>query len=117
MDINMPWVTLADGNTVQVPIGTDGQPDWSAIGPMAPPPAPPASVRHIPLRDFRARISPAGKSAIYAAAETSPLVRAWLDDLAAADPVNLDDPMLVDALGWLVEHAGLSSADAEAARA
>ena len=115
--INMPWVTLATGEHVQVPAGAGGVPDLSAVGPMAPPPAPPASARHIPLREFRARISPAGKSTIYAAAETTPLVRAWLDDLAAADPVNLDDPMLVYALDWLVAHAGLSPEDAAAARA
>lgn len=116
--INMPWVHLTDGSCVQVPVGPDGIPDWAAVaGQLAPPASAPIDARHIPLREFRSRISPAGKAAIYAAAETTPLVRAWLDDLAAADPVNLDDPMLVYALGWLVEHAGLSPEDAAAARA
>lgn len=116
--MEMPWVKLAGGQLVQVPVGPDGMPDWAAVaGQLAPPASAPIDARHIPLREFRARISPEGKSAIYAAAETTPLVRAWLDDLAAADPVNLDDPMLVYALDWLVAHAGLSPEDAAAVRA
>lgn len=113
-----PRVQLANGTSVDAPDGVEltRAALEAALGPLAEH-EPPPEARHIPLREFRARISPAGKAAIYAAAETTPLVRAWLDDLAAADPVNLDDPMLVYALGWLVEHAGLSPDDAAAARA
>lgn len=116
MDINMPWVTLADGSVVQVPIGADGHPDWSAIGPMAPPPPPPES-RELSVLDFRRRFTLTEKAAIYTAAETNPLLRAWLDDLAVATSAHLDHPDVIEALDALAQLGILTAERAEAIRA
>lgn len=113
----MPYVTLADGSTVQVPVGVDGLPDWAAVGPLAPPPAPPPESRELSVLDFRRRFTLAEKAAIYTAAETNPLLRAWLDDLAVATSVHLDHSDVIEALDALVQIGILTAESAEAIRA
>ena len=55
---------------------------------------------------FRNLMTLAEKTAIYEAAAGSAMVRVWLDDLAVAEEINLDDPSTVEGLKAL-EAAGL----------
>lgn len=57
-------------------------------GPVVPAPA----VRTLTKLQFRNRFTFAEKQAIYAAAEASVDIRIFLDDINAAEEINLDDP-------------------------
>ncbi len=50
-----------------------------------------ATPRLLTRLQFRNRFTAAEKGSIYAAADTTPEIRAWLDDLMAAESVDLDD--------------------------
>ena len=50
----------------------------------------PPQVRRVSRLAFRNRFTDAEKLAIYTAAESSAQIRVWLDDLAAAEFVDLD---------------------------
>lgn len=100
--MNMPYVRLADGSFAQVPSNEDGSPNWNAVS--IPPtvntdPLP----RLISVSAFRQRFTIEEKTAIYTAAETSPELRAWLDDLAALEVVDLDNADLIFVVNWLAQ--------------
>lgn len=104
--VQMPAVQLADGRVVPVPAGVDGAPDWSAVAGLYGSPiatAAAGAARELSVLEFRRRFTNAEKAALYTAAAGSPLLRAWLDDLAAAESVHLDHPDVVEALGWLTD--------------
>ncbi len=118
--VRMPAVQLADGRVVAVPSGADGAPDWSAVHALYGSPIATAAadaVRELAVIDFRRRFTAAEKAAIYTAAAGSPLLRAWLDDLATAESVHLDHPDVVEALGWLTQAGILTPERAAAIRA
>ncbi|HMV53650.1 MAG TPA: hypothetical protein PKC15_07950 [Rhodocyclaceae bacterium] len=115
MDLSMPWVTLADGSTVQVPVGHDGHPNWSAVGPLAA--AVQSTTRTLSLIDFRRRFGDSARTRVYTAVQSSPLLRAWLDDIAAPPEVDLDDDRLVSALADLVASGVLTAEEVAAIRA
>jgi len=56
--------------------------------------------------DFRALFTQAETVAIYTAAQTSPAMRAWLDDLICADMVETSNPATIAGV-QAVEAAGL----------
>ena len=70
----------------------------------------PQPVTTITVLQFRSRFSTAEKSAIYTAAAGNAGLRAWLDDLAVAEFVDIADPRTVGAVSILVA-AGLVTAD------
>jgi hypothetical protein len=74
-------------------------------------PAPPAPVLRTRLsrREFRNQFSQAEKQGIYSAAELSIDIRIFLDDLAAADFIDLEDPQTAASVQAL-EAGGLISA-------
>lgn len=113
----MPNVILADGSTLLVPAGAGGRPDWSAVGALALAAPDPGSSRELSVLDFRRRFTLEERAAIYTAAETNALLRAWLDDLAVATSVHLDHPDVIDALNALVQLGILTAERAEAIRA
>ena len=57
---------------------------------------------------FKARLTADERIAIRAAAETDPYVEDFLDLLASADEVNLRDPLVQGAVGYLVQRGLLS---------
>lgn len=63
-------------------------------------------IRRITKLSFRNRFTDAEKLAIYTAAESSAQIRVWLDDLAAAEFIDLDYPATVAGVQAL-EVAGL----------
>jgi hypothetical protein len=74
---------------------------WSA------PPEPETPPRtRLSRLEFRGRFTEPEKIAIYTAAESSVQVRIWLDDLAAAEFIELTDPRTIADVGAL-ETAGL----------
>lgn len=119
-DIQMPAVLLADGRIVTALCGADGRPDWSAVEAVHGSPIAAAEVeaaRVLSVLDFRRRFTTTEKAALYTVAASQPLLRAWLDDLAAATEVHLDHPDIVAALGWLVQFGVLTAARAAEIRA
>ncbi len=77
---------------------------WTAEGgfgaPVAPePPAPVARARLISRFAFRNRLTLEERVTAETAAATSPLIRVLLDDLAVAEYVDLDIPILATMLG------------------
>jgi hypothetical protein len=68
--------------------------------PVVPPP------RVLTVLQFRDRLTAEEELGITAAGMTSPAVRVWLDRLAAAQEINLDDPRTVAGLQQM-EAAGL----------
>ncbi len=76
----------------------------SAAEPPAPPP-----IRRITKLSFRNRFTDAEKLALYTAAESSVQLRVYLDDLAAAEFVDLDYPATVAGVQAL-EQAGIIGA-------
>lgn len=69
----------------------------------------PPQVRRVSRLAFRNRFTDAEKLAIYTAAESSAQIRVWLDDLAAAEFIDLDYPATVAGVQAL-ELAGLIGA-------
>lgn len=81
---------------------------WLAEGGVPEPPEMPAMAtpRVLTVLQFRDRLTAEEELAITAAGMTSPAVRVWLDRLAAAQEINLDDPRTVAGLQQ-IEAAGL----------
>ena len=98
---SMPWVTLVDGSTVQVPAGTDGAPDWSAVGPLAPSQPVPDS-RTISRGDFVARLTLPELAALAAAQQASPALAALVLRVQTAEVIRLDHPDTIAGLDALV---------------
>lgn len=74
------------------------------------PPAPPTAPKNaITVLAFRSRFTQAEKQAIYTAAKTSVDVQIWLDDLAVATEVILDDARTMAGV-QAMESVGLISA-------
>lgn len=73
---------------------------WEAAPLIAPP------VRVLTVLQFRDRLTAEEELAITAAGMSSPAVRVWLDRLAAAQEISLDDPRTVAGLQQM-EEAGL----------
>ena len=73
------------------------------------PDSPPPQVRRISRLAFRNRFTDAEKLALYTAAESSVQLRVYLDDLAAAEFVDLDYPATVAGVQAL-EQAGIIGA-------
>lgn len=84
---------------------------WLAAGgvpdPAEVPAAPP--LRVLTVLQFRDRLTAEEELAITAAGMSSPAVRVWLDRLAAAQEIDLDDPRTVAGLQQM-ETAGLLAA-------
>jgi len=68
----------------------------------------PAQRTRLTRLEFRNRFTAAEKEAIYTAAETVISVRIWLDDLAAAEYIELTDPNTIASVEGLAS-AGLIS--------
>lgn len=98
---SMPWVTLADGSTVQVPAGQDGTPDWDAVGPRAPSQPMPES-RTISRGDFVARLTLPELAALAAAQQASPAIAALVLRVQTAEVIRLDHPDTIAGLDALV---------------
>jgi hypothetical protein len=83
---------------------------WRAVDAPAEEPAAPAR-RVVTRLAFRNRFTPAEKTAIYAAAASAEglAIRIFLDDLQAAEEIDLDDSALAEGLA-LMEAAGLIGA-------
>ena len=62
----------------------------------------PQTVTTITVLQFRSRFTAAEKSAIYTAAAGNTGLRAWLDDLAVAEFVDIADPRTAAAVASLV---------------
>ncbi len=79
---------------------------WAALEITPPPQMPmlgwnsPGS-RVLTVLQFRDRLTAEEEIAITAAGMASPAVRVWLDRLAGAQEVNLDDPRTVAGLNWM----------------
>jgi hypothetical protein len=72
------------------------------------------SVEKPPIRiytvlQFRSKFTTEEKVAIYTAANSNVLVKIWLDDLASADFVDLDDPATIAAVNSLATAGLISS--------
>lgn len=93
----MPYVDIIHNGRVV------GQ-QWQDDTPKAPEP-----VRRISKLKFRNRFTGAEKLALYTAAEASVQLRVYLDDLAAAEFVDLDYPATVAGVQAL-EQAGIIGA-------
>ena len=65
--------------------------------------------RTITVLEFRSRFTDSEKIAITTAAESSVPIRVWMDDLASAQDVNLDDPRIVAGV-HAMEYGGLIGA-------
>lgn len=81
---------------------------WLAEGGVPEPevPAVQTHVRVLTVLQFRDRLTAEEELAITAAGMSSPAVRVWLDRLAAAQEINLDDPRTAAGLQQM-EEAGL----------
>lgn len=66
-------------------------------------------VRRITVLAFRRRFTAAEKVAIYQLADTDYAVRIWLDDLAAAEYINLDDQEINNGFIYLVNSSVLAA--------
>ena len=108
MDINMPWVHLADGTIVQVPAGQNGAPDMSAVGPLAQTQQMP-DMRTISRGDFVARLTLPELAALAAAQQGSPAIAALVLRVQTADVIRLDHPDTVAGLDALVAAGVLAS--------
>lgn len=108
MDINMPWVTLATGEHVQVPVGHDGLPDWSAVGPLAPA-DPLLGAREISRAEFVARLTLPELAALSAAAQSSPAIAALVLRVQTSDTIRLDHPDTIAGLDLLVADGVLAA--------
>lgn len=75
-----------------------------------PPPSPPLPTRRLAVLEFRGRLWPAERLAITTAGMTVPEIRLWLDDLAGAQYVDLDDARTVDGLQFMVQAGLLTQA-------
>ena len=71
-----------------------------APGDFPPEPVVPVNTRLTRL-EFRNRLTSTEKEAIYTAAETSVAIRIWLDDLAAAEYIDLADAATIAAVNGL----------------
>lgn len=91
-------------NVDKIPAG----PGWSYDGTSftAPTPTPQPKVRVISREEFRSRFTQAEKQAIYKAKATNIDIEIWLDDVQAADSINLDDSQITSGIDALVK-AGL----------
>ena len=76
------------------------------------PPTPPTS-RVLTVLQFRDRLTPAEEISITEAGMTNSAVRVWLDRLAAAQEVNLDDPRVIAGLETMTAAGLLASGRAE----
>lgn len=74
-------------------------------------PASPPAGRSIAPLAFRRRLGQTAMAAITAAAMANPAIRVMLDDLAASQVVNLDDPEVVAGLDTLVAAGLIDGAD------
>jgi hypothetical protein len=98
------------GEWIEAPEGTGI--GWTRSGgvwspPVTPTPEPISRTRLTRL-EFRNRFTQVEKEAIYTAAETVVSVRIWLDDLAAAEYIELTDPNTIASVEGLAS-AGLIS--------
>lgn len=117
MATQMPWVTRADGQRVQVPVGPDGLPDWAAVGPLAPP-EPAAAGRTLPRDAFVGRLGLAHLAQIVAAAQSDPALGALIVRVqTAGELIDLDAPDVVAGLALLVARGILTAAEAAEVRA
>jgi hypothetical protein len=94
-----------DGTVVQV-VGAAVSAGWKWDGSAF---TPPPSNRRITRLAFRRRLTDAEKVAIYTASASSAAIRIYLDDLTAADYIDLDDSAVLVGLQAL-ETAGLLAA-------
>lgn len=108
MDINMPWVHLADGTIVQVPAGANGDPDLSTVGPLAQTQPLPDS-RTISRGDFVARLTLPELAALAAAQQGSPAIAALVLRVQTAEVIRLDHPDTIAGLDALVAAGVLAS--------
>lgn len=69
-------------------------------------PEPEQPVRILTKLQFRNRFTMDEKAALYTAAESNAMLRIFLDDLNAAENIDLDDPATVGAVNAL-EHLGI----------
>lgn len=106
--INMPWVTLATGEHVQVPAGAGGVPDLSAVGPMAQTQQI-QEMRTISRGDFVARLTLPELAALAAAQQGSPAIAALVLRVQTADVIRLDHPDTVAGLDALVAAGVLAA--------
>ena len=72
----------------------------NAPGDFPPEPVQPVNTRFTRL-EFRNRLTGPEKEAIYIAADTSVAIRIWLDDLAAAEYIDLADAATIAAVNGL----------------
>lgn len=74
------------------------------------PPPPPEYTGHTSVLSFRNRMTMAEKQAIYTASSSDVVVKMFLDDLAAASYVDVEDPQTIAGIDYLIS-AGLIEAD------
>lgn len=96
-----------DGDWVAMPEGAGIGWNWDGTT-ATPPPVTPPRMRLTKL-EFRRRFTFAEKQAIYAAAEVSADIRIFLDDIQAAEYIELDNADTIAGVGAL-ETAGLIAA-------
>lgn len=66
--------------------------------------------RRIPPREFRARFTPRETTLLYEAAQVTPALRMWIDDVLAMESVDLDDAKVEADVNGLV-RAGILTAE------
>lgn len=106
---SVAWATSELGGT-WVEVGDDVGVGWvwdEGTSAYVPPAAPASAPRtRLTRLEFRNRFTAAEKGALYSAMGTNLSIRIWLDDLAAAEYIELTDPATVEAVNSL-EQAGL----------
>ena len=105
-------ITDMNGNTLSmtgsnaVINGNPPQPTWALPDPVISSPVIPKLLNRL---EFRNLFTQAEKVAIYTAANTNVEIKVWLDDLAVADQIDLNDAQTISSVTQL-ETAGLIAA-------
>lgn len=111
--MNMPWVTLPNGESVQVPVGEGGVPDWGAVGDLSQILEPYPS-RDLPKDKFIERIGLARLTNIVAEAKTDATLEALIIRVqTAGETINLDASDVILGLSLLVDKGILTEEEAE----
>jgi hypothetical protein len=88
---------------------------WRAAHPE-PEPEPEPEPRVVSALEFRRRLPFTRRVELTALAQSNATLRAWLDDVTAAQEIDLDDPELVAALAALETQGVLTAAEVAALR-
>lgn len=95
---------------VEIPDEADVRDFWDGETLTKAEPLPPAVRTHLSRIEFRNRFTSAEKVALYTAAETNVMIKVFLDDLSAAEYVDVTDEDTIAGIEY-IEQIGIISGE------